>query len=116
MLKVLEILTGFYWILIPQFLIENLFRARWRQAYARGGYGAVASEGLASLVGLNSVPFYVPMGSNWSGHRISKLLKKYDIPIWGWGYAFDLFYFHVRHEDAWLAQDVLLGAGVDLRA
>lgn len=116
MLRVLEALTSFYWILIPQFIVENLFRARWRQAYSERGYTGIAREGVISVLGLNSIPLYVPMESYWSGARISRLLKQHDIPMWGWGYAFDQFYFHVRREDAWYAQDVLLAAGVELLA
>ena len=90
MLRVLEFLTGFYWILIPQFIVESLIRGR----------GAV---------------FYVDMHSNWSGYRIKKLLASYDIPMWGWGYAFDQFYFRVPAGEAELAESVMLGAGVDLQ-
>lgn len=74
----------------------------------------VAREGLASFFGLNSVPIDVPISSSWNGRYIAELLKQHDIPMWGWGYAFDEFYFHVRREDAWLAQDVLINAGVEL--
>lgn len=116
MLRVFELLSNFYWILIPQYLIENLFRARWRHAHSESGLSGIAREGVTSLLGFTSVPLYVPMGSYWNGRRISQLLKQYDIPIWGWGTAFGQFYFHVRHEDAWLAQEVLLSAGVELWA
>lgn len=116
MLKMFELLSNFYWILIPQYLIENLYRARWRKAYAEKGYSGIAQEGVTSLLGFNSVPLYVPMGSYWNGRRINRLLKQCDIPMWGWGTAFDQFYFHVRREDAWLAQDVLISAGVELLA
>jgi hypothetical protein len=113
-MRVLEFLTGFYWILLPQYLIGNLLRARWRKAYTDDSYGGLAREGITSFLGFNSIPLYVPMSSRWNGRRISRLLKQHDIPMWGWGYAFDQFYFHVRREDAWLAQDVLLSAGVEL--
>lgn len=114
MWRILVFLTNCYWILIPQYLVENLFRARWREAYVDRGYTGIAREGVTSLFGFNNVPLYVPMQSRWNRRRIAKLLQQYDIPMWGWGYAFDQFYFHVRREDAWRAQDVLLGAGVDL--
>lgn len=114
MLSVFKFLSGFYWILIPQYLVENLLRAQWRQAYSDRGYSGVAREGVTSVLGFNSVPLYVPMGSQWNGRRIAGLLRQYNIPLWGWGYAYDQFYFHVRREDAWLAQDVLLNAGVEL--
>ena len=114
MLRVLEFLTGFYWILIPQFIIESLFRARWRDAYNSGGPIGIAKEGFGSALGFNAAVFYVDIYGNWSGRRIKKLLASYDIPMWGWGYAFEQFYFRVPVVDAEFAQKVMLGAGVDL--
>jgi hypothetical protein len=114
MWRLLVFLTNGYWILIPQYLVENLFHARWRDAHTDQGCAGMAREGIVSLFGFNNVPLYVPMESRWNGRRISRLLKQHDIPMWGWGYAFDQFYFRVRREDAWRAQDVLLAAGVDL--
>jgi hypothetical protein len=90
MLHILEFLTGFYWILIPQFIVESLIRGR----------GAV---------------FYVDMQGNWNGRRIKNLLASYDIPMWGWGYAFGQFYFRVPAAEAKFAQSVMQGAGVDLQ-
>lgn len=89
MLRILEFMTGFYWILIPQFIVESLIRGR-------------------------AAVFYVDMYSNWSGYRIKRLLASYDIPMWGWGYAFGQFYFRVPAGDAEFAQQVMWGAGVEL--
>ena len=114
MLHILEFLTGFYWILIPQFMVESLFRARWRDAYDSGGPLGLAKEGVGSALGFNSAVFYVSMHGRWNGRRIKKLLASYDIPMWGWGYAFQQFYFHVPVEDADFACSVLLHAGVEL--
>ena len=110
MLRILEFLTGFYWILIPQFIIEGLFRTRGRTANSSGTLG----ESIRSALSLNSATLYVDMYGAWSGHHIKRLLAAYDIPMWGWGYAFEQFYFHVPLEDAETAYRVLLMAGVDL--
>jgi len=99
MLHILEFLTGFYWILLPQFVVENLLH---------GG------KGLPGALGFNTAVFYTDIGGDWSGYRINKLLKEYDIPMWGWGYAFEQFYFRVPLEDAPHAQRVMLAAGIDL--
>ncbi len=115
MLRLLEFMTGFYWILIPQFLIENLIRGRWRRAYRAKGYTGLVQESVTSLVGLNSVPFYVPIDGQWSGYAISRLLKRHNIDMWGWGFAFNEMFFHVHRDDAWDAQQILLQAGVELR-
>ena len=114
MLMLLEFLSGFYWILIPQFIIENLFRARWRDAYASRGPIGVIGEGFGSALGLNSAIFYVDLNGRWNGHKIKRLLASYDIPMWGWGVAFGEFYFHVPADDADFAYDVMWSAGVDL--
>ena len=114
MLKILELLTGFYWILIPQFIIESLFRARWKDAYDKHGPIGIVAEGFGSALGFNSAVFYVDMYGGWSGNNIKKLLASYDIPMWGWGYAFDQFYFRVPVDDVDLAYRVLFDAGVEL--
>lgn len=89
MIKILEFLTGFYWILIPQFFVETLIHGR----------GEV---------------FYVWTAGDWSGHEIKCLLADYDIPIFGWGYAFDRFYFRVPRGDADFAYGIMVQAEVGL--
>jgi hypothetical protein len=114
MIRLMELLTGFYWVLLPQFVIENLFRVRWRQSYRNGGVHAVVREGLSGALGFHAVPLYVPMDGYWNGHAIQKLLRSHGIGIWGWGFAFGQFYFHVHVDEAWHAQDILIRAGVEL--
>lgn len=114
MLHILEILTGFYWILLPQFIVESLFRARWRDAYESGGSLGVAKEGIGGAIGMNSAIFYVELGGHWNQRRIKKLLASYDVPMWGWGFAYHQLYFHVHRHDWEYARDVMLYSGVDL--
>lgn len=114
MIKFLEFLTGFYWILLPQFIIESLFRARWRQGYQEHGPLGILQEGIKGTLGLNSAVFYVDIYSRWSGHNIKRLLARYDIPMWGWGYAFERFYFRVPSEEAEFVYVLLSEAGVEL--
>jgi hypothetical protein len=114
MIWILELLSGFYWVLLPQFVIENLLRTRWRQSYTKEGINTILKDGFTSALGFYSVPLYVPIDGYWNGHAIKRLLRSHNITIWGWGFAFGQFYFHVHKDDAWEAQDVLLRAGVEL--
>ena len=114
MLRILEFLTGFYWILIPQFIIESLYRVRWREALESRNPITVVGKGLEGALGLNSAVFYVELGGSWNRRRLKRLLTSYDIPMWGWGFAFDQLYFHVPAEDADMAHEIMWRAGVDL--
>jgi hypothetical protein len=114
MMYLLEVLTGFYWILIPQYILESLFRARWRDAYDSGGPLGVAVEGIGSAFGLNSAIFYIDMGGRWNQRRIKKMLEKHGVPLWGWGYAYHQLYFHVPKEDWEFARNMMLREGVEL--
>ena len=72
------------------------------------------TETAESIIGTNTYVFFVPLAGQWDGRSIAKLLKQYRIDMWGWGYWNHEFFFHVRRDDAWFAQDVLLSAGVEL--
>ena len=114
MVAVLEFLTGFNWLILPETLIAGLRRANWRRAYARHGAAGIALETVASLAGTNSHMFAVPLASHWDGWAIERLLGRYGIEIWGIGFYNHRMFFHVRREDAPDAWDIMLRAGVDL--
>jgi len=113
MTRLLEFLTYFNWLLLPEVLLSGLFHANWRRAYAQGAYG-LATETAGSLLGTNSYMFSVPLSSHWDGWSIERLLGRYGIEMWGWGFYKHEMFFHVRREDAWDAYDIMLRAGVDL--
>lgn len=114
MVQILVFLTRFNWLLIPQFIFGSLLRARWKGAYADNGPIGILSEGFGSALGLNSTVFYVDIYGRWSGHKIQRLLASYKIPVWGWGFEYDFFYFRVPVEDEDLAYNVLISADVEL--
>jgi hypothetical protein len=111
---ILEFLTNFYWIILPQTLLQSLWHTDWRAAGQRRGCLGLLWEALLSLSLLNAVTFYVPLYGGWSGREIQKLLHYYGIPIWGWGYAEHQFFFHVRKREAGFAEEILYEAGVPL--
>lgn len=58
--------------------------------------------------------FAVPLWSRWDGWSIERLLARYGIDVWGWGFYNHEMFFHVRRDDAWDAWDILLRAGVEV--
>lgn len=114
MLRLLELLTNFYWLLLPQTIVQSFRQANWDKAAKRAGLAGIASEGFRSLIGTNSWPFFVPINSAWCGRDIEKLLANYNIPMWGWGVSNQTMFFQVREEDAALASSLMLQAGIPL--
>lgn len=114
MLRVLEFLTGFYWLLLPETIIATLLRANWRRAYSRHGPAGLLLETTESIIGTNTCVFFVPIDGEWDGSSIARLLKQYGIAMWGWGYQNHELFFHVRRQDAWSAQRIMWQSGVDL--
>lgn len=115
MLKLLQFLTNFYWLLLPEFVFQNLRRVQWQSALDEGGPAGLASELAGGVIGLNAIPFYTKLDGKWSGRQIEKLLNRHGIRAWSWGFAFDEMFFHVHRDDAFDAQQILLAAGVELR-
>jgi hypothetical protein len=114
MWRLLEFMTSFYWLLIPQFIVENLWHMRRQNTFESADPWQNLGRGIKGAMGLYTAEFYVDRSGPWSGRRIKRLLAAYDIPMWGWGFAFGQFYFHVPLEDAHVAEQILLAAGVDL--
>ena len=114
MIRILEFLTAFNWLILPEVLLAGLLHADWRGAYDRRGAAGIVREMAASVVGTNSYLFMVPLSSRWDGRSIRQLLRGYGIEMWGWGFHNHQMFFHVRREDAWNARDIMLYAGVDL--
>jgi hypothetical protein len=114
MLRVIEFLTSFYWLLLPETIFGTLRRANWRRAYAHHGPAGLLIETAESFIGTNTYVFFVPLRGRWDGYSIAKLLRQYGIDMWGWGFWNQELFFHVRRDDAWYAQNILLSAGVEL--
>ena len=114
MLGFLEFLTSFYWLLLPETIIATLRRANRRRAYGRHRPSGLLLETAESLIGTNTYVFFVPLTGQWDGKTIAKLLRQYDVDMWGWGFWQRELFFHVHRDDAWYAQDILLSAGVEL--
>jgi hypothetical protein len=114
MLWILEFLTSFYWLLLPETLWGSMRRANWGRAYSRRGMAGLLLETAESIIGSNTYIFFVPLAGRWDGYSIRKLLRQYGIDIWGWGFSHQELFFHVRRQDAWDAQEIMMGAGVEL--
>ena len=67
------------------------------------------------MVGFDSYPFYVRMGSGWSHRRIQLLLAKHGIKMWGWAFRNGALLFRAKEKQAAWAQYVMLRAGVPLQ-
>ncbi len=113
---VLEFLTAFYWLLLPETIFGGLRRANWRRAYAQHGAAGLVLETAETLIGTNSCALFVQADGRWDGASIAEILRQHGIHLWGWAFHNDEFYFHVRREDAWAAQRILWQAGVELLA
>jgi hypothetical protein len=114
MRSLLEFLTSFYWIAIPETILQTFWHADWRSAKDRGLSGLL-NEAIRSLLGTNSWPFFVPLDSDWSGADIARLLKRHGVSMWGYGFANGELFFRVRRNQAAWAQYVLLREGVPLQ-
>jgi hypothetical protein len=113
LLRLMVLLTYFNWLALPQALLASLWHTNWRKSTDKGAF-AVAVEVGRSLIGSNSAAFFLPLDSYWSGYPVKALLAEVGVPMWGWGYSMRCMYFHVRLEDAPLAEQVMLMAGVPL--
>lgn len=114
MLALWEFLTGFYWLLLPQTILQTLWYGEWRLAYQRYGSLGWTLEFVRSLLGLNIWAFAVPVNGGGRGRDIQQLLAANGVPLWGWAFVEHTFLFHVpRHQAQW-AEEVLLWAGVPL--
>ncbi|MCL4867581.1 MAG: hypothetical protein KJ063_01315 [Anaerolineae bacterium] len=114
MITLLEILSGFYWLLLPQTWLQSLWYGGWWPAYRRYGCLGWLLELGRALLGMNMWGFAVPINGGWSGRDIQQLLAANNVPMWGWAFVNHTFLFHVpRHQAEW-AEQVLLWAGVPL--
>lgn len=110
----LEFLTSFYWIALPETILQTLWHADWRKAKERG-LGGLIREAVASLLGTNTWPFFVPLDSGWDGAAIARLLNRHGVKMWGYGFACGELFFRVRRNQAAWAQYLLLREGVPLQ-
>lgn len=101
---VLEALTSLYWPLLPQMILESIWQNWHRQpaSFVRG------------MLLVDAWCFFVPAESVWAGWAVKQLLDDYEIEMWGWGYAFETFFFHVHRDDAYFVEELLLSVGVPL--
>ena len=74
MIALLEFLTGFYWLLLPQTILQALWHGEWGRAYQRYGCLGWPLEFVRSLLGLNMWAFAVPVNAGWRGRDIQQLL------------------------------------------
>ena len=100
----LELMTSLYWPLLPQMILESLWQ-NWRRR---------PSSLLRGLFLVDAWCFFLPAGSDWVGWDVEQLLAEYEIDMWGWGFTHGIFFFHVHRDDAWLAEQIMLAAGIPL--
>lgn len=99
-------LTNSYWLLLPQWLAENLWYADWQRARKRGVLG-LAWEAVKCVVSLNVYAIAVSAQAGWSPRDVSQYLAQYGIATWGWVYDTEWVTFHVRPRQARYAQRML---------
>lgn len=104
-------LTNFYWLLLPQWLAENLWYADWKGARKRGSRGIVG-ELFRSVLSLNVYALRVSILAGWSPADVANWLSGYGIATWGWAYDEEWMMFHVRMKQARYAQYLLAWAGL----
>ena len=115
MIKLLEFLTSFYWLYLPDVIVGSFWHADWKSVYRRAGIYGLLMECVDSLLGTNTWTFFVPLCGTWSGHDINHLLAQHGIEMWGWGFAYGELFFRVRKSKAEWAQYLMLRAGVQLK-
>ena len=115
MIKLLEFLTSFYWLYLPDVIVGSFWHADWKSVYRRAGVCGLFMECIHSLLGTNTWTFFVPLRGAWRGHDINQLLAEYGIEMWGWGFAYGELFFRVRRNKAEWAQYLMLRAGVPLK-
>lgn len=109
MSKLLEALTSFYWLFLPETIFGTFRRVR------RRGRGSLLGDAFRSVVGTNTHVFFVPIAGRWDGRSIHRLLRRYNIDMWGWGFHNSQLFFHVHRADADRAYAIMHAAGVDLQ-
>ena len=114
--RVLDLLTNFDVLYLPQTIIESLWHSNWKGAYRQAGIMGLGREVMNSLLGFNSYQFYVSMNRGWSGHGINSLLTRHGIKMWGWTFANGEMFFRVKKKQAAWAQYVMLREGVPLQS
>ncbi len=112
----LDLLTNFDILYLPQTIIESIWHSNWKSAYRQNGVMGLGREVVDSLLGFNSYQFYVSMNHGWSGHSINDLLARHGIKMWGWTFANGEMFFRVKKRQAAWAQYVMLRAGVPLQS
>jgi hypothetical protein len=109
-----QFLTYFDWLALPRTIAQTFAHADWRAARDSHGVSGVLMEAGASLIGSNTFPFFVPLGTPWGGREIQALLGSKGIKLWGLGYANGEAFFRVSRNQAVWAQYLMLRAGVPL--
>jgi hypothetical protein len=111
---VLAFLASFYWLYLPEVIVESLWLADWKGAYQHDGVMGIIKESLRSVLGTNTYPFFVPMNSPWWHNSLHPLLATYGVKTLGWGFANGELFFRVKKRQAAWAQYIMLRAGVPL--
>lgn len=106
MSSLLIFLTNFYWLLLPQWLAENLWYADWKRARKRGLWG-IAWEAAQCVTSWNVHAIAVSTQVGWSPRDVYQYLAQYGIAAWGWVYDAEWVTFHVRLRQARYAQHML---------
>gem|GEM_PF-6971177 len=111
MKSLLELLTAFNWLAIPETILGTFVNADWHRARKRGLVGILA-EVVHSLLGTNSAAIFIPLDSGINGQAIERLLQRYGIRSWGWGVYRGEMFFRVRRSQAAWAQYILTQEGI----
>lgn len=112
--SILEFLSHFNWLILPETVGKTFWHADWKGARERGGILGIANEAVQSLAGTNTWPFFVPMPSRKSGKDIERLLAQHGIKSWGWLFANGEMSFQVPRSQAAWAQYLIQREGVQL--
>ena len=115
MIRLLEFLTSYYWLYLPDVIVGSFWHADWKSVFQRAGIWGLLTECIDSFLGTNTWTFFVPLDGVWSGHNINQLLAQHGIEMWGWGFAYGELFFRVRKSKAEWAQYLMLRAGVQLK-
>ena len=101
-------------VILPATVVGTFRYADWKGAYRRSGTLGVIGELAQSAVGTNTMPFFIPVNSEWPIQDVQALLLRYGIELWGVGYWNGEMYFRVKKRQAHWAQYVMLREGVPL--
>lgn len=92
-----EFLTGFYWLLLPVFVLQCIYYGNYRGRARRTGWIlAIIIEFVRGVLTATAhgYVYYYEQG-HWSGRQLDRFLRRNGVPTFGWAWGDGSVIFHV---------------------